>query len=342
MMKAAVCTISTYSHLFKVEALRRSVQAHAPEAAFYVLLVDSQPSSAKHPLNLKKAQLLHLSDLDLEVQGNAIRETYANSPDRLRWCMKPVLMQYLLTKGKAEELIYVDNDICFFHDFAFIFEELQNKGMLLTPHWRDFDPKKDAHNFEANFRDGLYNGGFVGASSKGLPALEWWTSACLHGCVKDYQRGLYDDQRYLDLIPVIYPEAGILRHRGCNVAVWNQNENQRSLTPDGKLMINQSFPLIFIHLTNDLFREMYEFGKDSLLIPAVEEYLDLLWDINPLFEIKKVRLPYPEGHPSYKEGMIDRNKRKLDKKRLEYRWAAQWYGRKLRHFVKTGKLKLPD
>ena len=76
----------------------------------------------------------------------------------------------LLESEGIRSLLYLDNDLCFFGDFEFLFQELQEHSLLLTPHWRPIDPDANAEQFFYNFRDGLYNAGFVGANNKGLVA----------------------------------------------------------------------------------------------------------------------------------------------------------------------------
>jgi len=149
----------------------------------------------------------------------------------------------------------VDNDIVFFHDPTFLFEELKDASILLNPHWRIIEPDIDADWFLVNFRDGVYNGGFVGASQQGREALQWWARCCAFACEKDYKRGLFDDQKYLDLMPASFTKVKILQHRGCNVAYWNQFENERTMH-NGQVMINDMWPVVFVHYTDDLFKSI--------------------------------------------------------------------------------------
>jgi lipopolysaccharide biosynthesis glycosyltransferase len=135
--------------------------------------------------------------------------------------MKPVFMQFLFREKEISKLIYVDNDIAFFGEYGFLFKLLDEHNILLTPHFYERNPEENQNWLEANFRVGLFNAGFVGANNKTISTLEWWAKCCAYRCEKNYMRGLFDDQKYLDMFPVIEPTTKILDHQGCNLAGWN-------------------------------------------------------------------------------------------------------------------------
>ena len=102
-----------------------------------------------------------------------------------------------------------------------IFDELKKYNVLLTPHFYPTSPKSNQTWLEANFRIGLYNAGFIGVNKNAVDALEWWRDCCLYEIKKSYWRGLFDDQKYLDLFPILFDGVKILKNRGCNLAGWN-------------------------------------------------------------------------------------------------------------------------
>ncbi|MEM7039073.1 MAG: glycosyltransferase, partial [Bacteroidota bacterium] len=144
------------------------------------------------------------------------------------------------------------------------------KSMLLTRHWRTMDPNADAWEFRDNFKDGLYNAGFVGASKKGLVALNWWAEACLYKCEKDPANGFWDDQRYLDVVPDRFQDVEILAHQGCNVAYWNRRVLKRE-EKDGKVWINGKWSVVFVHFTGALEKEIRE-KREMALTGYWEKY----------------------------------------------------------------------
>jgi hypothetical protein len=214
-----------------------------------------------------------LQDIAQEPSAAQIVGKYAEDKDKLRWCLKPVFMHYLLRKNLVDSVLYVDNDIYFFDNFLPLFDYVGKHELWLTPHWRCMNPFIDPHVFKDNFTDGMFNAGFVGASKAGLHILEWWSMVNSYRCEKNRAEGFWDDQRYLDMLPIRFPGVGIVRHMGCNVAVWNKRDCTRVLVSN-KLLIQGEFPIVFIHFTKDTMDDiaMSKYGGDPLLMPYLSEY----------------------------------------------------------------------
>lgn len=211
--------------------------------------------------------------------AEAIRTKY--SGNRLRWACKPLLISHLLQQG-YDGVIYVDNDICFYSSPDFLFEELANKAMLLTPHYYPANPGHEPYWLEANFRVGLYNAGFIGASRAALPALDWWAGCCLYNLKKSYRRGLFDDQKYLDLLPVLF-DAGIVKHKGCNVAGWNRIMSPRSVDGEGRIWLDAKWPLVFLHYNYYTIRQILN-GSEPELKSSWMDYVTKLRAIKPDYD----------------------------------------------------------
>jgi len=189
--------------------------------------------------------------------------------DNFRWALKPVFISYLLDKG-FEKVLYTDCDIYFFNDYAFLFTELNTASILLTPHWRNSDPLIDEESFFSLFKDGIFNAGFIGANKNGIPALQWWAKVCHFKMEANPLQGIYDDQRYLDVLPVKFEDVKIIRNRGCNIGAWNEEECKRILV-NGVVLINKEYPIIFIHFNNMLMQQILK-GHDALLLPYLTEF----------------------------------------------------------------------
>ena len=209
------CTISTHSHLFKCYALAKSIESY--KSNLYILLIDQKEPLGDIPKNVK---IIPLNELKDKKTLQLVRR-YKTNKDKLRWALKPQLLLSLLRKHS--EIIYIDNDIYFFNDYRFLFQELKSNDIILTPHFYPSSPITKQNWLEANFRVGLYNAGFLGVNKSAKEALEWWADCCLYEMKKSYFRGLFDDQKYLDLFPILFNRVKILKHRGCNLAGWNDN-----------------------------------------------------------------------------------------------------------------------
>lgn len=266
------CTTTTFSHLYKVYALAESLKKNGSEFTLHVLMVDGKN---KFP-EFENCIFYKLPAVAPTLAGQIIIEKYSgkNQLDNLRWSLKPVFMAMLMKKPEIEKLIYLDNDILFFSEYQFLFDLLDQHSFLLTPHFYKSDPKKEQNWFESNFRVGLFNAGFVGANKNALSSLHWWAESCSYRCEKNYFRGLFDDQKYLDLIPVMNEDALILHHRGCNVASWNKDTGIRTLI-NGEVFIAEKFPVVFIHFNPFTIRQI-EDGEDNLLLTYYEKYFDVL------------------------------------------------------------------
>lgn len=233
------CTITTFSHLYKTYALADSLEKVGGNLK--VLLVDNENErSNKVPQNIS---FYYLKDLNEDI-ALKIQEKYPPKSDALRWSLKPVFLTHLLKE--FDKMIYVDNDIYFYNDVQFLFDELDPFDILLTPHHYPKNPEKNQNWLEANFRRGLYNAGFFACNKKAINALDWWAKCCLYRCENNVWRGLFVDQKYLDLIPLIHENTYVLKHRGCNVAAWNKVENKMLKTND-EVLINGTYPIIFYH-----------------------------------------------------------------------------------------------
>ncbi len=226
-------------------------------------------------------------------RARALPRTYGADPDALRWSLKPVFLTHLLRKHAGGPVLLCDSDLCFFDRPDALLAGLDAGGLVLTPHWRPLDPTGARLDFRLNFMDGLFNAGCVAANERGIAALDWWAQACAAACERDPARGLYVDQRYLDLMVVYFPEAVICRDPGFNVANWNRHLR----TPDagGRRPVPDRWPVRMVHFTGDTIREI-EQGRDPLLLPLYVRYLELRAQAERILFVQSLRAP-PGGGP---------------------------------------------
>lgn len=267
------CTISTVSHLYKTYALAESLRNQNRDFVLHVLVTDGTEE-----LKAENCRFWKTADINFGPIAASILDKYKNTPDKLRWSLKPVLLRFLLN-AYADKVIYVDNDQFFYNDYQFLFDLLNQHSILLTPHYYKHQPGKDQNWLEANFKVGLYNAGFVAANKVAIPTMQWWAECCEYRCEKNAFRGLFDDQKYLDLVPVIDKGAHILRHQGCNVAGWNTELCERKLV-NNEVRINGEYPVVFVHYNAFTIRTIAE-GHDDLLVPFYNTYTNTLKKYKP-------------------------------------------------------------
>lgn len=260
-------------------ALAESIGNHHESYTLHVLIVDGTKPNIVH-------QNIIWYDLTEITDSTSIKIKNKYHGNKLRWACKPLFLSYLLEKKIASQLIYFDNDICVVGNTAFLFEMLGTYPILLTPHHYNQSPNYSQNWFEANFRVGLYNAGFIGANTDGLSALKWWAECCLYNIKKSYSRGLFDDQKYLDLLPVIFDGVQIVKHGGCNIAGWNIDTLKRTNSDKDKLLINSIYEPIFIHFTPLTIENILNKSDHKLTI-FWNKYHNLLKFFNQNYSYKK-------------------------------------------------------
>lgn len=261
------CTIITGNYRPYAITLYRSLLEFNPNEMMHVLICDE--NKIQPDLEFPNLHFHYVNDIFKEYKADLLITKYRDDPDALRWSLKPVYIRYLLRNGFGK-VIYTDCDIFFFNDYEFLFKELDRYNVLLTPGRTTSNPYVHEEEFLSGYKYGLFNAGFIGASKKSLDALKWWTNCCSYKIETNFEEGLFVDQKFLDALPVLFDNIGIVRHKGCNIAFWNQHECKRILV-NGEVLINAEYPIIFIHFTNKYIPELLS-GNDPMIYPFYLKY----------------------------------------------------------------------
>lgn len=174
--------------------------------------------------------------------------TFRYTPGELCTAVKPWMFAHLFARG-YDRVVYFDPDIALFSPLDELRTVEPGTLMLLTPHvTRPIDG--DGHPSERAFlQSGAYNLGFLAVWRH--PAHEdfigWWQSRLETRCVAEVERGLFVDQKWLDLAPGLFPGVAVLRHDGWNVAYWNLRQRIVG-NGAGGLTVNGA-PLRFFHFS---------------------------------------------------------------------------------------------
>lgn len=196
---------------------------------------------------------------------------YKQDINKLRWTLKPAIILFFLIDKNYDNVIYIDNDLYFINNVNFLLKDL-SKGILLTKHNRPLYPSSNRllnSQFLCNFTDGFFNAGFIGASKAGIVPLNWWNRMNEWKCEQRKDYGLFDDQKYLDIMALEYNKCiNICEHPGCNLATWNSQTINRSFE-DGKWKIDQHYDPIFCHFSAI---EHYPIDYDKMLYEYYQEY----------------------------------------------------------------------
>jgi hypothetical protein len=269
-MTNTFCTIITADYYPKALALYKSVKSFNTAIQLHVLIADGKPVSPSFTVQ-EGINIITVEQLAGYSFVKDLHVKYAHkNMDVFRWSLKPVLINYLFEKGFTK-VLYLDCDMFFVNDYSFLFSELDNSTVLLTPHWKSTDPIINKDSFFSVFTNGIFNAGFIGASRDAAPVMQWWAEACHFSMGFFPELGIHDDQKYLDIFPVKFETVKIIRHKGCNVAAWNYEECERRSVKNGNVLINGEYPVIFIHFDGMLIQGILR-GHDKLLLPYFEQY----------------------------------------------------------------------
>lgn len=279
----AYTTIITTSHYFYAKALYDSIKIYDSHLNFHVLVVDNENEVEPY----ENIVIHRLKEIKKTFPDDyALIEKYEiDKASNLRWALKPLLLKYLLLTQGYDKTIFLDPDLCFYNNPLFLFEELNNHSVLVTPHWRSSDAFIDSGNFDLLFTGGLFNAGFFACNKKAIAVLDWWLKCCSYRMEK--QNGFYVDQIYLNLMPIYFPnQVKVLQHKGCNVANWNMIECPR-VKKENEVIIEGTYPIVFIHFTNGTISTILN-GRDALLKPLLEKYVTLLKKHNRDFKTSQM------------------------------------------------------
>jgi hypothetical protein len=194
--------------------------------------------------------------------------------------LKAPLLTHLLDRPGAEQAVYVDSDIRFYHSPEPLFRRLVEHDLLLNPNLADPSESLSTDWETEHLNYGTYNGGMVGVrnSENARRILAWWGERCLRYCCADPELGVFSDQRWLDLVPGLFANVCVERSPAQNVAVWNV-PGRPIHYQDGCFQVREQ-PMMFFHFHKahpGIDPERY-FWQDAGLaaVQLVREYIEAL------------------------------------------------------------------
>ena len=240
----AVFTIVAKNYLPYARVLMRSVAEHHPEWRQFVFLVDRidgyfDPSAEDFDIVLSASLPI----------PNPRWFHFKYTIMELSTALKPYAFEYLFDSRACDRILYLDPDIRVYSPLTRITETLDSANIALTPHLTGplEDDKRPAE--IDMLQAGTYNLGFLGArrSRETQAFLAWWQQKLYDHCVVDLPRGLFVDQKWIDLVPGMFEGVSIVRDPGCNVAYWNLGHRVISRS-EGGYEVGGS-PLSFFHFS---------------------------------------------------------------------------------------------
>jgi hypothetical protein len=282
-MKTIIFTLCSNNYLAHAKTLGDSVKEFVPEAEFVIGLVDQFDLSIDYSAFdvIKYDQIGFDCFEEMLSKYNIIEFNTA---------VKPYYLDYLLNKyGIGTKVYYIDPDIKLYAGINHLNELLDTNDILLTPNLTEM-PEQVALGELASLRHGLFNLGFIGVkySVEGLQFVDWWKKRLRNHCLIDKPRGIFVDQKWVDIAILFFKGIHIASHKGLNMAWWNLTE-RRLIQSEGKYYVNDlSEELIFFHFSgynpgslsytgrNNNVSD-YTFENKPELIGIFKEYNDLLF-----------------------------------------------------------------
>lgn len=269
-----VFTSITSNYLPKARVLAESVKKRDSSVQFHLVLADDLPPDF---------------DLGIEPFDSVIYVEELPIPDKQGWlfshtvvelctAVKGIALEEIFNRYGAEKVFYFDPDMVVFSRFDELCRELDDSSVLLTPHQTEPEKSVEAilDNEMASLTYGVFNLGFLAVRNdrEGRRFSRWWSERLTDFCHDDLPRGLFTDQKWVNLAPCFFDNIRVLRSPAFNVATWNLTTRHASGSLEEGVSINGE-PLGFYHFS----------GFDS---GAQEVMLNKYGKDNPvLFELRK-------------------------------------------------------
>lgn len=260
-MHTAVFTIVSPNYRHFARVLMDSLRRQQPEWERFVLIVGGDATAHREGEDFTAIPLEALA------LPQPRQFTFRYTILELNTAVKPWMFALLFARG-YERVIYLDPDIFVYSPLAELDAAPAGTFMMLTPHLTGFIGGDDHPSERAILQAGTYNLGFLSLSRhRDLDRfLAWWQEKLEHDCVVDIERGLFVDQKWMDLAPGLFSDVVVLRHDGYNVAYWNLR--QRTVVRAAGLTTVNGQPLRFFHFS----------GIDPVQPESVSKHDDLTLD----------------------------------------------------------------
>lgn len=255
-MKKLFFTLCSNNYLAQAKILGDSVLGFYPDSSVIIGLIDYLDETIDYGF-FQKMEILPFEQLgfpeieDMLLQYNIIEFNTA---------VKPFYIDYLWKKyGNGFQIVYLDPDILLYKPLDHVFSALQSNSVVLTPMFFDISNYTSMDELIA-LRHGMFNLGFIALkwsdSSKKL--IDWWKERLRTHCLIDKAKGLFVDQKWMDLAPLLFDDIFILKHKGYNMAWWNFSERKLIDLGSHYAVNNEDQHLHFYHFSG------FKPGSDSI------------------------------------------------------------------------------
>ncbi|MGC4050680.1 MAG: glycosyltransferase family 4 protein [Paludibaculum sp.] len=244
MSGTALFTVIAKNYLAHARQLMRSAAVHHPDWRRFVILVDRVDGyfdPAQENFEVILSTSLYIPESRWFHFKYSILE--------LSTAVKPYAFEHLFQLNGFDRIVYLDPDIRIYSPLSRVTESLQSSSIVLTPHLTaSLEDAKRPSEIDI-LRSGSYNLGFIAVARCASTSafLCWWQQRLFDHCLVDLPRGLFVDQRWVDLVPGMFENVAVLRDPGYNVAYWNLSHRPITLSLSGYQV--DGAPLAFFHFS---------------------------------------------------------------------------------------------
>jgi glycosyltransferase involved in cell wall biosynthesis len=252
----AICTIAAKNYLAHARCLVDSFLEHHPGGQAFVLLVD-RPEGYFDP---GKERFTTVPVEELQIPNFRVL-SFRHTLLELCTAVKPFLLEFLFGRFGVEKLCYFDPDILICSPLSELKAELDQFGIVLTPHLVDFVEDGRYPDERHILEVGTFNLGFIGLSRRADLGrlLSWWQHKLLRDCTAQRDSGLFVDQRWIDMVPSLFDGVRILRDPTYNVAYWNLA--QRTVVRERTQYTANGSPVKFFHFSGFVPEDIRQISK---------------------------------------------------------------------------------
>lgn len=238
----SIYTVCNAAYLSKVMILSESIYNYN-KIKLDIFVFDKKRQLA---FNLDNCNIHWIEELEIpDFKTLAFKYTIIELSTALKAYLALKLLKF------NSKVIFFDPDVEVFNSLDFIFNQLDQYPVILTPHY--FYPKSNGIIDDARImRFGTYNLGFfaVNNSIEAIKFLNWWSERCITNGFDDAQFGIFTDQKWVSIAQCFFPFIYVSYNPGLNVAYWNLNERSISININGIYVINNEYPLLFFHFSS--------------------------------------------------------------------------------------------
>lgn len=245
-----IFTICSNNYLGQATVLGQSVRRHQPDATFVIALADRKSDAVDYaaiPFEVLPIETIEPRAAELAAKYDIVE---------LNTCIKPRVFEHLLAERGADQATYLDPDVQVFAPMTELDALVEPTNFLLTPHALTPVPLDGHSPGETSFlKFGVYNLGFIAIrrSDEALRMLAWWKERVYAAGFNQPDAGMFVDQLWVNLVPILFRGARLVHDPGWDMAPWNLHERSLVRRTDGSWWVEGaagSGPLVFFHFSS--------------------------------------------------------------------------------------------